>query len=76
MLKKDKDRQTAWHVAVRRGKVEVLDRLWEWAKEVINRDELNKNCFQAKVIKNALYHSTLSYNKQILERIWMWDNCN
>jgi len=25
-----------WHVAAYRGKIEVLDTLWEWTEEVLN----------------------------------------
>jgi ankyrin repeat protein len=76
MLKKGKDRQTAWHVALRRGKVEVLDRLWEWAKKVLNRDELNNKLLLARDEreKTVLHHAIFSENVQILERVWKWAN--
>jgi hypothetical protein len=31
-----------------RDKVELLDKLWEWANEVLNTDELNNNLLLAK----------------------------
>jgi len=41
LLAQDYDRKTTWHVAVEGGKVEILVKLWEWAKEIINTEELN-----------------------------------
>ena len=41
MLAQYNERKIAWHVAEERGKLEVLDKLSEWVKEVLNTDELN-----------------------------------
>jgi hypothetical protein len=47
VLARDYNMQIAWHLAVRWGRVGVLDRLWEWAKRDLNRDELIMNsCWQ------------------------------
>jgi hypothetical protein len=40
LLAEDNHRRTAWHVAINKGEIEKLDEMWEWAKEVLNRDEL------------------------------------
>jgi hypothetical protein len=40
-LAKDKFQMTACHMAVGRGQIEVLHKLWEWAKEVLTQEELN-----------------------------------
>jgi hypothetical protein len=71
MLKKDEYSYTAWHEAVRRGKVEVLDRLWEWAEKVLNRVEL-KEIASIHRKKNFLHHAALIDNIQIIERILCW----
>jgi hypothetical protein len=34
VLSKDKCNKTSWHMAAGQGKVEVLGKLWEWAKEL------------------------------------------
>ena len=64
--------QNSWHVAVRKSKAEVLDKLWEWAKEVLNRDEMNNKLLLAKDDEEmtAFHHATFTGNLQILERIW------
>jgi uncharacterized protein YfeS len=47
-LNQDKYGDTAWTLAVQRSKAEVLDKLREFAKEVLNRDELNNKLLLAK----------------------------
>ena len=46
--------------------------MWEWAKEVLNRDELNNILLLAKDDEEmtAIYHAIFSGNVQILERKW------
>jgi ankyrin repeat protein len=36
---KDRYGWTAWHVASKKGQIEVLDKLSEWSKEVLTQDE-------------------------------------
>jgi len=38
LLAQDNQRHKAWHVAAQRGNVDVLDKLWEWPKEVLNTE--------------------------------------
>ena len=37
--------QTTWHLAANWSIVEILDKLWEWAKMFLNRDALNNKLF-------------------------------
>jgi len=39
---------TAWHMAVYEGQIEVLQKLWEWAKEVLTQEDLNDMLYLAK----------------------------
>jgi hypothetical protein len=43
LLAQDNQRYNAWHVAAQMGNEDVLDKLSEWAKEVISTDKLNNN---------------------------------
>ena len=74
MLTRDNLRKTAWNVATKRVKVEVLDKLWEWAKKLLNTDKLNNKLLLAKDDEeNAILHNTLfTINVKILERLWKW----
>ena len=76
MLAQDYKKRTAWNKAVQRGKADVVDKLWEWAKEVLNREELSNKLLMAKDDEEmtAFHHASFSGNLQILERIWMWAN--
>ena len=48
LLVPDNNMQTAWQFAADWSIEEALERLWEWAKLVLNRDELNKKLVLAK----------------------------
>ena len=39
--------KTGWHIAAKNGQIELLHKLWEWAKEVLTPAELN-NMFLAE----------------------------
>ena len=41
-------RHTGWLMAAEKGHIEVLDKLWEWAKEVLTQEELNSMLFLDK----------------------------
>jgi len=34
LLSKDEYGRTAWHIATRNGNVKVLEKMWDWAKEL------------------------------------------
>ena len=53
-----------WHVAVEEGEVEILVKLWGWAKEILNTEELNNNLLLAKNNKGkaVLYHTSFREN--------------
>ena len=74
MLAQHNEKKTAWSMAVQEGKAKGLHKLWEWAKGLLNRDELNNILLLAKDDKEmtALHHATFNGNVQILERIWKW----
>jgi endo-1,4-beta-D-glucanase Y len=76
VLAQDKGRQTAWHEAVQWGKVEVLDKMWEWTKKVLNRNELNNKLFSAReeTKQTFLHHAALIGDEEIFEKIWKWAN--
>jgi len=40
---KNKSKETAWHKAANRGHVEILKKLWHWAKELQLKPEELRN---------------------------------
>jgi len=48
-LLKDNYGETAWHIAAETGKIEVLERLWDWAKELqLNPEEIKNDVYLLK----------------------------
>ena len=48
-LSKDRYGKTAWHKAAERGDVEVLQKLWDWAKELqLKPEELRNEVWLSK----------------------------
>jgi hypothetical protein len=76
LLAEDYKRQTTWNLAVRLGKVEVQDKMWEWAKKVLNRDEIIRKLFVVRDEreKTVFHYVKFSDNVQLLEGVWKWAN--
>jgi len=53
LLVTDVNGRTAWQVAMRDSYVEILQQLWEWAREEITTDEIIY-CYLAQAIKEVL----------------------
>jgi ferredoxin-fold anticodon binding domain-containing protein len=72
LLARNNRKRTAWHMAAERGKVEILDKLWEWAKEVLKRDDMNNNLLLAEDYDKEiiLHHASFSDIIQTLEIMW------
>ena len=57
-------------MAAKRVKVEVLDKLWEWAKKLLNTDELNNKLLLAKDDEeNAIFHNIIYYQCKDIREI-------
>jgi hypothetical protein len=39
-LAKDGDESSRWHMVAKEGQIEVLHKVWEWAKWVLTQEEL------------------------------------
>jgi len=48
LLAQDNHTKATWLVAAQRGKVEVLGKLWEWAKEFLTPQDISNNLFLYK----------------------------
>ena len=73
MLAKDDREYTAWHVEAWMRNLEILDRLWMWAKKNLSTDDFNNKFFGQKLNKRTvLPYTSLLGNIQVLERMWKW----
>ena len=69
-LAKDGCERTVLHVTAEKGRIEILQKLWEWAKEVLKQEELN-NMFLAKdkCERTAWHISREGPNRSITETV-------
>jgi hypothetical protein len=36
-----------------RGNIEVMEKIWEWAKEKLKTQEIKKNCYYAQTLREG-----------------------
>jgi ankyrin repeat protein len=74
LLAQDKDRQTAWHLAVFWGNMGVLHMLWECAEEILWREQINNKYLLATDMRGmtAWHVAAEEGNLQILQQLWEW----
>jgi len=52
-LSRDHLNNTAWHIAAKNGRVELLEKLWEWAEELqLKPEELRKEMLSRNHLNN------------------------
>jgi hypothetical protein len=70
-LANDNDERTVWHIAAERGNLDVLHKLWDWAKEVLTPQDLKEMFFLAKgEHESTVWHITVKQgNLDILYKL-------
>ena len=70
----DKFGTTAWHIAAERGNSEILQKLWEWAKENLTTEEINNKLLLMtdEEGKTAWHIAAKRGNSEILQKEWEW----
>ena len=80
MLSKDEYNKTAWQNAAGRGEVEILEKLWDWAKKLqLKPEELRNELLLSKdeFNKTAWHKAAERGEVAILEKLWDWaKNCS
>ena len=69
---KEENGNTAWHMAAFCGTAEVLERLWDWAKELqLNPEEIKNDVYllKDKDGETALHMAALLGEVEVLERL-------
>jgi hypothetical protein len=74
LLAQDNNTQTAWHLAAVCGNIQVLQKLWEWAKEKLTTEDLNNKLLLAKDKRGqtAWHVAAECDNLQLLQKLWEW----
>ena len=65
---------SVWHVAAVQCNVEVLQKVWEWAKEKLTTEEINNKLLLGteKDGKTAWQRVAKWRNSDILQKVWEW----
>ena len=73
LLGTDKDGKTAMHYAATWGNSDILQKLWEWAKENLTREEINNNLLlDTDKDGRTTWHRAAEWgNSEILQNVWM-----
>ena len=53
LLDKDKKKSTAWHLAVMWGHIELINKMWDCAKEVLTLEDLKNMIFRTEKTKGT-----------------------
>ena len=74
LLAQDNDTPTAWHVAAECGNLELLQVLWELAKEKLTTEDLSNKLLLAKDIRErTAWHVAAEWgNIELLHKLWDW----
>jgi hypothetical protein len=74
LLAQDNDTPTVWHLAAECGNLELLQVLWELAKEKLTTEGLSKKLLLAKDIRErTAWHMAAEWsNIELLEKLWDW----
>ena len=71
LLAKDKNGCIVWHHAAYFGRLEALETLWCWAKEVkLKLDELL--LFESEEGLTAFHMAAQQNHIEILQKLWVW----
>jgi ankyrin repeat protein len=72
LLAHDKYRRNAWHVAALGGNLQVLEKLWEWAKENLTKEEISNHLLLAtdNTGKTAWHMAAENGKLAVLQKIW------
>lgn len=65
---------TTWHMAEKKGKLEILQKIQAWAKDKVNTEEINiKALLVTEYIVRTVCHMTAKWDKaEVLQKIWEW----
>ena len=72
-LDRDESRRTAWPNASEKGQIELLNKLWEWAKDLLISEEI-QNIFLARdESKRTAWHMALEEGHiDVFHNLWEW----
>jgi hypothetical protein len=72
LMGKDKRRGIVWIMAVQWGKVEVMQKIWAWAKEKLTREEIKNELLLRthKDSRNVWHIAAYKGEQDVVQKIW------
>jgi len=65
--------ETVCHMAAHLGKLKVLEKLWEWVKEKLTAEDINKLLLAADNVGRTVWHLAAEKgNLETLQKVWEW----
>jgi hypothetical protein len=73
LFPKDDDEVIILYQASYSGNVQILERIWKWAKEQLSPEELNNLLLAQNKRKKIAWHVKVRWVKvEILDKLWEW----
>jgi len=74
LLGTEKEGRTSWHCAANWSNSEILEKLWEWAKQKLTTEEIKNKLLLGtdQDGKTAWHYADELGNTKILQNIWEW----
>jgi len=77
LLDKYHTEQTVWHVSAEGGNTDILQKMWEWAEEILTVEELRKfDVSSRRIGTNNLHRSVMWGDIDVLGKVWEWGKEN
>ena len=72
LLRTDNEGRNAWHIAAFRGKQDVMQKIWEWAKERLTTQEIkNEMLLRTDNEGRNVWHIAAFRGKlYVMQKIW------
>jgi len=76
LLAKDYKSKNAWVIAIEKGNLEVLQKLWKCSNQKLRTEEINNNLLLARdERKRTVLHMAAEQGRlEILQKVWEWAN--
>jgi len=74
LIGQDENRRTVWHMAAIGGNIQLLEKLWEFAKGILREEEIkNKLLLATDIEEYTAWHLAIKGGKpDILQKMWEW----
>ena len=74
LLGTEKEGRTSWHCAANWSNSEILEKLWEWAKQKLTTEEVNNKLLLGTDVegRTARHRVAQRGNSEILQKLWEW----